>query len=740
VWAYRTHKLPVSPLTYPIILGHDSEALDEMSDRFIDLPNWRPQMAERAQGLKADLAASEIHAEIEERVAHFNRDWRELDRLIAAQNWRVAFFRVAEDEINYRRFFNINDLAGLRTELGPVFAHAHRRVLKTLADGEIDGLRIDHLDGLLDPKAYLLALRESAQAPFYLIVEKILAPHERLRRDWPIEGTTGYDYANLSLALLVDPSAEPAFTEAYRAFTGVDDDFARIAVAAKLRIMDNEMASELNALSRAAAALARQSPMTSDLTEAILKRAIRAIVANFPVYRTYVDFAGAPSEADRRDVAWAMKRAHLMDTDIHPSAFDFIARVLLGASKQSPAKEISRTAALRLAMKLQQYSGPVMAKGVEDTAFYRFNRFIALNEVGGAPERFGAPPSLIHKANAERAERWPRAILATATHDTKRGEDARARLAVLSELPEEWRRQVATWSRLIRARLGDVEGGAPPDRNDEYMLYQMLIGSWPIELLDSPASAALDEFRKRIAQAVEKSLREGKKRSTWAAPNLEYERAMLAFVGEALRPEGGFLQSFLPFVQRVARLGAENSLVQTALKLTAPGVPDIYQGCEFWDLSLVDPDNRRPVDYAQREQAIAELARELEGADGRAELFGRLMRDWRSGRVKLATTVLLLAFRRARPEPLAEGDYRPIAFKGEDTNLAFGFVRTLGEERVAVIVARFPALREAKPDWRAEAELPEGEWFDLVRGRRFEAGLPLREWLGGLPFAVLTSG
>ncbi|MBV9289502.1 MAG: malto-oligosyltrehalose synthase, partial [Hyphomicrobiales bacterium] len=523
VWAYGTHKLPVSPLTYPMILGHDSAALDEMSDRFFDLPNWRPQMAERALALKGDLAAvSEIRAEIEERTGAFNRDWRELDRLIAAQNWRVAFFRVAEDEINYRRFFNINDLAGLRMELGPVFAHAHTRVLTMLADGEIDGLRIDHLDGLLDPKSYLIALRERAARPCYLVAEKILAPHERLSDDWPIEGTSGYDYANLSLALIVDPSAEAAFTETYRDFTGAEDEFARVAVASKLRIMDNEMASELNALSRAAAALARQSPMTADLTEAILRRAIRAIVAEFPVYRTYVDFAGAPSEADRRDIAWAVKRARVFDPDVHPSAFDFVERVLLAETKETLAKEISRTAALRVAMKLQQYSGPVMAKGVEDTAFYRFNRFIALNEVGGAPDRFGAPPSLVHKANAERAERWPHAMLATATHDTKRGEDARARLAVLSELPEEWRRQVQAWSRLLRARLGDVEGAAPPDRNDEYMLYQMLVGSWPIELLDGPAPEPLEAYRKRLVGAFEKSLREGKERSSWGAPDAEY--------------------------------------------------------------------------------------------------------------------------------------------------------------------------------------------------------------------------
>ena len=744
VWAYDTHKLPVCPVTYPIILGHDSEALDRMSDRFLDLPNWRPQVAERAQELKAELAERvrsdpEARSEIERRVAAFNGDWRELDRLIAAQFWRVAFFRVAEDEINYRRFFNINELAGLRMEIGPVFAHAHRRVIAMLEKGEIDGLRIDHIDGLFDPGSYLRALRERVGRPFYLVVEKILAPHERLRDDWPVEGTTGYDYMNVALGLLVDSSAEEAFTEAYVAFTGEDEDFEVIARLSKLRIMDNEMASELNALGRAAARLARQSPMTADLTRGLLQRAIKEIVADFPVYRTYVDLSGAPSDADRRDIAWAMSRARRFDPDVHASAFDFLESVLTAETKRPATREISRTAALRVAMRLQQFSGPVMAKGVEDTAFYRFNRFVALNEVGGAPERFGVAPALLHKANAERAGRWPHAMLSSATHDTKRGEDARARLAVLSELPEEWPRQVAAWSRLVRARRGDVEGRAPPDRNDEYKFYQMLVGSWPVELLDDLDDDGLEAYRARIRAALEKSLREAKRRSSWAAPNAEYEEAMQAFAHEALQSKGAFLASFLPFVQRVARLGVENSLVQTVMKLTAPGVPDIYQGCELWDLSLVDPDNRRPVDYSSRKQAMAKLGPELERAENRDELFRRLMRDWRDGRVKLATTALSLAFRRDHGELFAEGGYEPIEMTGDDANFAFGFVRSLGERRLAVIVARFPALREAKRDWRARAELPDGAWFDLFRGRGFEAGPSLRDSLGALPFAVLTS-
>ena len=384
----------------------------------------------------------------------------------------------------------------------------------------------------------------------------------------------------------MDSESEQAFSQTYRAFAGSDQDFETIARECKLRIMDNEMASELSALGRRAAHLAAQSPMTADLTRALLQRAIKQIVASFPVYRTYVDFDGSPTEDDWRDIAWAVARARRSDPDLHPSAFDFLHNVLLGETEKPPTQELSRAAALRLAMALQQFSGPVMAKGVEDTAFYRFHRFVSLNEVGGAPERFGVAFSTFHKANAARARNWPHAMLATASHDTKRGEDNRARLVVLSEMPDEWRRNVEAWSRILRARRGDVEGVAAPDRNDEYMLYQLLIGSWPVDMLEDPDAKQLEAYGARLHAAIEKSLREAKRRSSWAAPNAEYEEATQAFMREALRSEG-FLCTFLPFAQRVARLGVENSLAQTVGKLTAPGVPDIYQGCELWDLSLV---------------------------------------------------------------------------------------------------------------------------------------------------------
>jgi (1->4)-alpha-D-glucan 1-alpha-D-glucosylmutase len=743
VWAYDAHKLPIHPLTFSIILGHQHPALDRMADLFLDLPQWRPQVAERARALKSELAAlankdSEVRAAIDARVDAFNGDWRELDRLIREQFWRVAFFRVAEDEINYRRFFNINDLAGLRIEAGPVFDHVHARIFRMLESGEIEGLRIDHIDGLFDPKAYLEALRAGAKRPFYLVVEKILAPHESLRADWPVEGTTGYDYTNLALGVLVDPGSEPAFTQAYFDLAGEDQDFATVARDGKMRIMENEMASELNALGRRAAQLAGESPMTADLTRALLQRAIRQVVANFPVYRTYLDFTGMPADADRRDIAWAMTRARRSDPDVHPSAFDFLQNTLMAETEQPPTQELSHSAALRFAMKVQQFSGPVMAKGVEDTAFYRYNRFVALNEVGGAPERFGLAPALFHKANTARAQNWPHAMLTTATHDTKRGEDNRARLAVLSEMPEEWRRQVETWSRILRARRGDVERTAAPDRDDEYMLYQMFVGSWPVDMLETPSDAQREAYGARIQAAIEKSLREAKRRSSWAAPDAEYEQATQTFAKEALQSDT-FLSNFLPFTRRVARLGIENSLAQIVGKLTAPGVPDIYQGRELWDFSLVDPDNRWPVDFAVREAAIADLTACLKAPGQREALFMTLMDAWQDGQVKLATTALLLALRREDPDLFSSGDYQPIVIEGERSDWAFGYMRTSGDRKLAIVFARYPAHREAEPEWNATAQLPDAKWFDVFRGKDATASTPLSELLRPLPFAVLLA-
>ena len=754
VWAYDTHKLPICPLHYGDILGQEDAELDRLSDYFGDLPRWQPQIALRAATLKAELAAviranPDAREALDRSLGRLNQDWRALDRLIQLQCWRIADFRVAGDDINYRRFFNINDLAGIRMELPAVFKHAHGRILPMLEDGTLDGLRIDHIDGLIDPKGYIDTLRAAVSKPFYLVVEKILAAHESLREDWQVEGTTGYDFTNLVLGVLINPASEADFDATYRDFTGMRTAFSSIVYDCKIRIMENEMASELNALGRDAGRVARQNPVTQDFTKTVLQRAIKQIVACFPVYRTYIEFdsdpdASAASAADRRDLDWALTQARRFDPDLDPSVFDFLHALLSGRLTAQPQSGFSRSSVLRLAMKLQQYSGPVMAKGLEDTAFYRYNRFVALNEVGGEPERFGISAAAFHKANAQRARRWPAAMLATSTHDTKRGEDSRARLAVLADMPDEWSRQVQGWSRLIRARRGESRAGeigsAPPDRNDEYLFYQLLVGSWPVELLESPDAEGLEGYGKRIAATLEKSMREAKLRSNWSAPDPAYEEAMQSFARAALDPSrAGFLASFLPFVQRVARLGVQNSLVTAVLKLTVPGMPDIYQGCELWDLSLVDPDNRRPVDYDFRSRALEALQPALERDPGTT--IRELLGNWSDGRIKLALISLLLNWRAAQPALFATGGYEPLGIAGDKASQALGFVRSDGADQIAVLVALYPGLREADPDWQdSHAALPGGVWRDLFGGRTVQGGgnVKLADLFDLLPVTVLV--
>jgi (1->4)-alpha-D-glucan 1-alpha-D-glucosylmutase len=761
VWAYDVHKLPICPLHYARILGDAHPELERLGDAFSGLPNWRPRVAQRAKDLQAELGAlvrsrDDVRDAVAAAVGRLNGTagrldtWRDLDALIKEQNWRAAHFRVAADDINYRRFFNINDLAGLRMELPELFDHAHSLVFSLLREGVLDGLRIDHVDGLLDPKGYLLQLRELAPRPFYLVVEKILAHHETLWGDWRVEGTTGYEFANLVLGLLVDPAGEAAFTRLYRAFAGIETSFAAIVRECKIRIMRNEMASELNVLARDAARIARQNPHTADFTRNILQRALQEIVACFPVYRTYIDGAADPTEADRRDIDWALSQARRNETDVDPSVFEFLHRLLTTDLIAAPRSGFSRHTVVRFAMRVQQYSGPVMAKGLEDTAFYRYNRFVALNEVGGNPDQFGVSPGAFHWANARRASQFPHAMLGTSTHDTKRGEDTRARLAVLSEIPEEWERQVQTWSRILRARHGDLDGTTAPDRNDEYLFYQLLVGAWPAELIGVAEldPEAVRGFGKRMEAAMVKCMREAKLHSTWALPNEGYETATLNFVRQALDPDrsDAFLSSFIPFLSRIARLGLHNTLVQTTLKLTLPGMPDIYQGSELWDLSLMDPDNRRPVDYELRARILAEL--DVGARCDNLAAMQDMLQNWHDGRLKLAVTAILLDWRRTHPTLFSAGDYDPLEASGAKSERVCGFARTDGEQALVVVAARFPGRIDADPDWddtaiawpRKAARMV--RWRDLLSGRRRagEGGehLSIATVLADLPVAVLV--
>ena len=723
VWAYGTHKLPVRPADYGAILGTDHPELERIGDAFLHLDFARPNQSRRASALKAELAAlvagqPDVAEAVKHRLKRFHGEpgeldsWSRLNDLIARQNWRAAYFKVAADDINYRRFFNINELAGLRMEEPELFDVAHRFVLSLVDDGTLDGLRIDHIDGLYDPKGYCERLRRSASRPFYLVVEKILARHERLREDWPIDGTTGYEFANLLGGLYVAPNTEDAFTRLYADFTGRRESFEEVVRTSKIRIMESEMASELHVLARQASRIARCNPRTADFTANILHQALKETIARFPVYRTYVD-ANGPNDIDRRDIDWAISQARRVEQGPDHSVYDFLHQLLTTDLVAGPHSGYSRQKVLRFAMKFQQYSGPVMAKGLEDTAFYRYNRLVALNEVGGHPDHFGVSVSAFHRANQDRAARWPHAMLGTTTHDTKRGEDTRARLYALSEMPEEWERQIQTWSRLLRARRGDVEGTAPPDRNDEYLFYQLLLGAWPAELTGVASSdldpQAMTEFAERIAGAMTKSMREAKVHTTWAAPNEAYESAMIGFVHDALdvTRSNAFFDAFLPFQAQLARIGTVNGLSQALLKLTCPGVPDIYQGCELWNLSLVDPDNRRPVDYAARRR----LLDEVEGAE-----IASLLDRWQDGAVKLALTRRVLALRADKPALFRDGDYAPLEATGARAEHVVAFARTSGDDTVVVATPRLVGTLGERPDW-GDTSIP------LPRGRRWRNAL-----------------
>jgi len=660
-----------------------------------------------------------------------------LDALLERQAYRPAFWRVAAHEINYRRFFEINDLAALRMEREDLFVTAHRLILDLVAEGRIQGIRLDHVDGLWDPATYFRRLQADAGAaltrgvttgwvtpypgatpaaplgvspfgpdqPFFVAVEKILAPHERLRDDWPIAGSTGYEFMNQALGLFVDPAGEAPLTEEYARVLGVPPDFEKTARSAKRLVMDEALASEVGVMANRLSRLAKTARATRDYSRVALRGALINVIANFPVYRTYVsptalaenlpvtdDAASGGAEdggtenrariddQDRRDLQWAIGRARKAARTPDRSIYDFLHGVLTAdlalADQGHPAAQV-----LDVAMRVQQLTGPVMAKAMEDTTFYRFVRLAALNEVGGDPERFGLSPTAFHHANQARLQDWPFCMLAGATHDHKRGEDARVRLAVISECPEDWAQRVRRWQDLNHRRVVQLtERRRAPSANDEYLLYQTLLASWPLEMarLDDnrdpvpPDPDALAEFAERIVAYMLKAVREAKLETSWTAQDSEYEAALEAFVRGVLSPATGaaFVTDMAGFVARLAPVGAVNGLAQTVLKLTVPGVPDMYQGTDFWDFSLVDPDNRRPVDFAARTRALDAGIRPH-----------ALLDDWRDGRVKQAIMATLLDLRRRWPDLFAQADYVPLEVEGPQADRVVAFARVLaGEE------------------------------------------------------------
>ncbi|HUN63807.1 MAG TPA: malto-oligosyltrehalose synthase [Candidatus Sulfotelmatobacter sp.] len=753
VWLYDTHKLPIAPPTYSEIFLKGAPALKGFVEAFAALRDAGADRQSRAAELKKQLAQSvhenqEVRRAVEAALEHFrgtpgdSDSWDKLDFLIRLQHWRPTHFRVAADDINYRRFFNISELAGIHMELPEVFEHTHQLVLHLVQQGHLQGLRIDHIDGLYDPKEYLERLRARVPEAFYLVVEKILTGPESLREDWPVEGTSGYEFCAQATALLVDTAAEGKFTRFYQEFTGQSQSFAAIVRESKIKILENELASELESLARDAVRVARLDRCTADFTRHILRRALKEIIAGFPVYRTYVD-GGTLSETDERYIHWAVAQAPKYEQELDKSVFEFLERLLKGQLAKPASSDFFRHSALRCAMKAQQLSGPVMAKGLEDTALYRYNRFVALNDVGASPEQFGVSVASFHKENRHRAEQWPHTMLATSTHDVKHGEDARARLAALSLYPDEWAAKVTAWSRILRARRGDVQGTAPPERNDEYLFFQNLLATWPASLI-APyplEKCKLAKYCERLQGAMIKSLREARLRSNWIAPNTSYETAVTEFVRDALNPEISqtFLDAFLPFQQQIAELGVRNSLVQVFLKITSPGVPDFYQGSELWDLSLPDPDNRRPVDFRERRTLLSELTGNNQD---RRSLLANLLQHWHDGGIKLAITQLLLKFRKENHELFEGSSYEPLQDpEGVPPNVC-AFLRRKDQQRllaIALLDAHTPCQDHPHQSIRADSSI--SRWRDVLTDRIVPApdgSVDLAQIFSVVPIALLV--
>jgi malto-oligosyltrehalose synthase len=728
--SYRDHRFPVNPREYPRILQRATDKLtaklgeqnpdllefQSLITAFGHLPRRQEVSSDRIVERNRDkeinkrrLAAlcsrsPKITASILEGVESINgipsdpASFDELHELIKVQAFRLANWRVASDDINYRRFFDTNDLAGLRMENESVFLATHRLILTLVAKGQIDGLRIDHPDGLYNPAEYFERLqraiatarnspRNNGNELLYVVIEKILTGPERLRAEWPVCGTTGYDFANLVNGLFVDPANATRMDRVYRNFVADEINFDDLAYRSRKLIIRVALVSELNVLANQLTRIALSKRHTCDFTLNSLRDALTEVVANFPVYRTYVSASGLSAD-DARYIRAAIDSAKRRSPAADISVFDFIGEVLLTRIADGHDARY-RDAVTAFAMRFQQFTSPVMAKGLEDTAFYRYNRLVSLNDVGSDLHRFGVTPAEFHRANQERLRDWPHTMLATSTHDSKRSEDVRSRINVLSEMSALWRLRVRDWKQLNCSHKILVNDKPAPSPNDEYLLYQTLVGAWPLENLGDESH--WKAFRERIENYILKAIREAKQNTSWINRNDAYENAVSSFVKALLNPVANdrFLADFVPFQRRVARIGLWNSLSQTLLKLTCPGVPDIYQGNDVWDLSLVDPDNRRPVDYIHRQQ-VFENIRKLGGTPN-PRFVGQLLETAENDALKLYVTWKTLCFREQWPDVFQAGEYLPLTAQGARANHVVAFIRKLESESILVAAPRLAA-------------------------------------------------
>jgi (1->4)-alpha-D-glucan 1-alpha-D-glucosylmutase len=750
---YYHRKFPVAPISYKKILeygidelkkkmGSDHSHLQELLSiitALVHLPTRaekdREKILERRREkeiIKKRLGdlfneSEEVRSFIEENLRIFNgdpddpRSFDLLDDLLNEQVYRLSHWQVATEEINYRRFFDINELGAIRMEDPRVFEETHRLVLKLIREGKVTGLRVDHPDGLYNPAEYFYRLQRSCFAqfclramevedklamrekmgmlydevlsenptsplrmPFYIVGEKILTKSERMPEDWPIFSTTGYVFLNSVNGIFIEMRNDEFFDEIYRRFIKSKVDYQDLLYEKKKLIMQTSMPSEINMLGHILNRISEKDRLTRDFTLNNLTTAMIEVIANFPVYRTYASSQGV-NERDRRYIEQAISRAKRKNPALSATVFGFLENVLL-LQYPDHFEEAERKEWLDFVMRFQQMTGPIMAKGVEDTAFYVHNRFVSLNEVGGNPERFGTPLDTFHGMNIERTKFWPYAMITTMTHDTKRSEDVRARLDVLSEIPDEWRERLNRWSRINKNKKSNLEGQWVPDRNEEYLLYQTLLGVWPNTSMNDKEH---EVFKNRIRDHMLKATREAKVHTSWVSPNFPHEDALLKFI-DAVLSSHLFMSDFQTLQKKVAYFGMFNSLGQTLLKMTSPGIPDFYQGTEIWDFSLVDPDNRKPVNFDLRTELLTALKKKIEIPGADLKEFARdLIRGWKDGTPKLYVIYKALNYRKENHLLFRDGSYVPLESEGNLKEYVCAFARQKEGKTVLVIVPRF---------------------------------------------------
>jgi (1->4)-alpha-D-glucan 1-alpha-D-glucosylmutase len=762
---YYDHLMPLAPRSLPLLFPEAEWDAIEMPRFFRTLlrdlshipphdtadanlaAQRRSQLAELKPRLRAALRQPEVRPILDKALAAVNGvegDPRSFDRLhevLEAQPYRLALWKVSSEEINYRRFFDVNDLVGLRMENPAVFAATHCLIRKILAGKQVAGLRVDHCDGMFNPRQYLIRLqllyvasqcggpvakgplapngveadiRETVrgydwngiQGPLYVVVEKILEPREALPREWPVRGTSGYDFVHFANQVFIQQANLKRFDNLYSSIIHRTADPDEIIYRSKLQVMQNALASETYVLTNLLSQLAASDRRARDFTDNVLEAAIRETIACFPVYRTYIDDRGQYTQRDRAFIHHAIIRAKYRTPDIDASAFDFLEATLLLHGREGEAIDQRE---LYFALKFQQLTGPVMAKGVEDTAFYVYNRFISSNEVGSSMKSFGISVETFHAGNEERLLHSPGAMLATSTHDTKRSEDVRNRLNVLSELDTRWPSLIRRWYRMnAKLRQALEDGRVAPDPNEEYLIYQTIAGAWPWVM---ESAEDRKSFLDRLKEYMTKALSEAKVNLSWVSPNEKYVAAVHAFLEGLLIPRGReketrFIESLNEILPLLKLFGAVNSLAQVMLKAASPGVPDFYQGSETWDLSLVDPDNRRPVDYKTLAGALEEMQR-VAGEQGKAPLCSKLLGNLSDGRAKLWTAHRALQARRDLPELFQRGEYLPLASAGKHAQHVIAFARRREGQSILAVAPRFACTLVKK-----EARLPLGEVWE----------------------------